>query len=160
MVLAVLVQLAQIVTAVALWRAVFGERGRIHAPSGGALRTFARRALPFAASGIAANLQTRVGPLMLGYLSTSSELGFFAAASRFGSVALNSCRRRGLPERCRSSCTSTAGDPPSAERMARGFDAMPLGGSIASRPSALFAGPVLRMVMVRPSRSRVGASCG
>lgn len=46
-----------------------------------------RRALPFAASGIVANLQTRIGPLMLGYLATPSELGLFAAASRFGHVA-------------------------------------------------------------------------
>jgi O-antigen/teichoic acid export membrane protein len=46
-----------------------------------------RRALPFAASGIVANLQTRVAPLMLGYLSTQAELGLFAAASRVGRVA-------------------------------------------------------------------------
>jgi O-antigen/teichoic acid export membrane protein len=146
MMLAVLVQLAQIVTAVALWRAVFGERGRIHAPSAGALRAFARRALPFAASGIVANLQTRIGPLMLGYLSTSSELGFFAAASRFGSVA------RLVPQAMFAGALPVLShehgrDRASAERMARGFDAMLLGGSIAAAACcALFAGPVLRLV--------------
>jgi O-antigen/teichoic acid export membrane protein len=146
MMLAVLVQLAQIVTAVALWRAVFGERGRIRAPSAGALRAFARRALPFAASGIVANLQTRIGPLMLGYLSTSSELGFFAAASRFGSVA------RLVPQAMFAGALPVLShehgrDRASAERMARGFDAMLLGGSIAAAACcALFAGPVLRLV--------------
>ena len=146
MMLAVLVQLAQIVTAVALWRTVFGERGRIHAPSAGALRVFARRALPFAASGIVANLQTRIGPLMLGYLSTSSELGFFAAASRFGSVA------RLVPQAMFAGALPVLShehgrDRASAERMALGFDALLFGGSIAvAACCALFAGPVLRLV--------------
>jgi O-antigen/teichoic acid export membrane protein len=146
MTLAVLVQLAQIVTAVALWRAVFGDRGRIHAPSVRALRVFVRRALPFAASGIVANLQTRIGPLMLGYLSTSSELGFFAAASRFGSVA------RLVPQAMFAGALPVLShehgrDRASAERMAHGFDAMLLGGSLAvAACSALFAGPILRLV--------------
>ncbi len=85
--LAFIVQLAQIVMAVACWRSVFGDRGRVRVPSTDALMQLARRALPFAASGIVANIQTRIGPLMLGYLSTQSEVGLFAAASRFGSVA-------------------------------------------------------------------------
>jgi O-antigen/teichoic acid export membrane protein len=146
MMLAVLVQLAQIVTAVALWRAVFGERGRIHAPSAGNLRLFARRALPFAASGIVANLQTRIGPLMLGYLSTSSELGFFAAASRFGSVA------RLVPQAMFAGALPVLShehgrDRASAERMARGFDAMLLGGStVVAFFCAVLAGPILRLV--------------
>jgi O-antigen/teichoic acid export membrane protein len=146
MTLAVLVQLAQIVTAVALWRTVFGGRGRIHAPSAGALRVFARRALPFAASGIVANLQTRIGPLMLGYLSTSSELGFFAAASRFGSVA------RLVPQAMFAGALPVLShehgrDRASAERMALGFDAMLLGGTIVvAACCVLFAGPVLRLV--------------
>lgn len=85
--LAVIVQLAQIVTAVACWRTVFGARGRVWLPHADAITALARRALPFAASGIVANVQMRLGPLMLGYLSTQSEVGLFAAASRFGSVA-------------------------------------------------------------------------
>ena len=46
-----------------------------------------RRAIPFAVSGLVANLQARVGPLMLGYLATPAEVGIFAAASRCGTVA-------------------------------------------------------------------------
>jgi len=146
MMLAVLVQVAQIVTAVALWRLVFGERGRVYAPSIGVLRVFARRAMPFAASGIVANLQTRVGPLMLGYLSTSPEVGFFAAASRFGSVA------RLVPQAMFAGALPVLShehgrDGAAAERMARAFDAMLLGGSAAvAIGSALFAVPVLRLV--------------
>jgi O-antigen/teichoic acid export membrane protein len=146
MALAVLVQVAQIATAVALWQPVFGERRRIDAPSVSALRVFARRALPFAASGIVANLQTRVGPLMLGYLSTSPEVGFFAAASRFGSVA------RLVPQAMFAGALPVLShehgrDGAAAERMARAFDAMLLGGSAAvAVGSALFAAPVLRLV--------------
>ena len=146
MVLAVLVQLFQIATAIALWRAVFGERGRIHAPSMGVLRVFARRAMPFAATGIVANLQTRIGPLMLGYLSLSSEVGFFAAASRFGSVA------RLVPQAMFAGALPVLShehgrDSAAAERMACAFDAMLLGGSTAvAVASALFAVPILRLV--------------
>ena len=78
---------AQIATALVCWRRVFGDRGRGRLPSPAALVALVRRALPFAASGIVANVQTRIGPLMLGFLSTQGELGLFAAASRFGSVA-------------------------------------------------------------------------
>lgn len=80
-------QLAQMASAALLWRPVFGASGRAHRLSRRDLRSMLRRALPFAASGIVANLQTRIGPLMLGYLATPSELGLFAAASRFGRVA-------------------------------------------------------------------------
>ena len=85
--LALIVQLAQIVMAVACWRSVFGTGGCVWPPRADAIIALARRALPFAASGIVANVQTRIGPLMLGYLSTQSEVGLFAAASRFGSLA-------------------------------------------------------------------------
>src|SRR3954453_419786 len=87
MTLAVAVQVAQIATAAIAWRRVFGSRGDVRVPRRDALVALLRRALPFAASGIVANAQTRIRPLMLGYWSTASELGLFAAASRFGSVA-------------------------------------------------------------------------
>ena len=87
MTLALVIQLAQIATGIACWRLVFGDRGRVSVPSSDALSILVRRALPFAASGIVANVQTRIGPLLLGYLSSQSEIGLFAAASRFGSVA-------------------------------------------------------------------------
>jgi O-antigen/teichoic acid export membrane protein len=86
MTLAMCVQLAQIATALVLWRTVFGGRARMH-EGREPLMVLMRRALPFAASGIVANLQSRVAPLMLGGLSTSSEVGLFAAASRVGRLA-------------------------------------------------------------------------
>lgn len=85
--LAVCVQLAQIASAIVLWRPVFGVHMRVRLAPAQELLAMLRRALPFAAAGIVANLQTRVAPLMLGYLSTQSELGLFGAASRFGRVA-------------------------------------------------------------------------
>ena len=85
-VLATAVQLAQIATALVLWRRVFAERstaGQRREP----LASLLRRALPFAGAGIVANLDLRVAPLMLGALSTSSAVGLYSAASRFGRFA-------------------------------------------------------------------------
>ena len=68
-----------------------------------------RRALPFAASGIVANVQTRVGPLMLGYLSTPTELG--CSRRRRDSAASRGWRRRRCsPARCPCCRTSTDRD--------------------------------------------------
>lgn len=81
------VQLAQTASALALYRLAFGGRDPIRIPAWRDTAAMLRRALPFAASGLVANLKARVGPLMLGYLSTQAELGAFAAASRFASLA-------------------------------------------------------------------------
>src|SRR4051794_9983633 len=146
MALAVLVQFAQILTAVVCWRAVFAERGRLAVPSTENILRLARRALPFAASGIVANLQTRIGPLMLGYFSTSSELGLFAAASRFGTVA------RLAPQALFAGALPVLShehqrDAASAERVFRAFDMLLLGGTTAVAVAcALFATPVLRLI--------------
>lgn len=83
---AIAVQLAQMASALALWRMAFADEP-IAVPSRFAIWDTFRRALPFAAGGIVANLQTRVAPLMLGYLSTEAELGGFAAAARFATTA-------------------------------------------------------------------------
>jgi len=144
--LALVVQLAQIATAVVCWRTVFGDRERVRLPSPGALAALVRRALPFAASGIVANVQTRVGPLMLGFLSTQAELGLFAAASRFGSVV------RLAPQALFAGALPVLShehqrDRASAGRVFHTFDrgllvlsaAIALGG-------AVFAAPVLRIV--------------
>ena len=85
--IAVAVQAAQIMTALVLWRTAFGPREPIRPPAWRETRATFVRALPFAAAGIVANLQTRMAPLMLGYRSTESELGAFAAAARFGTTA-------------------------------------------------------------------------
>jgi O-antigen/teichoic acid export membrane protein len=83
---AIVVQLAQIATALVLWRRVFADR-RAAPVRREPLGALLRRALPFAGAGIVANLDLRVAPLMLGALSTSSAVGLYAAASRFGRVA-------------------------------------------------------------------------
>jgi len=80
------VQLAQIATGAVLWRAAFAAES-IAWPTRSEIVALVRRALPFAAAGLVANLQTRVAPLLLGYLSTEAELGAFAAAARFGTLA-------------------------------------------------------------------------
>jgi len=84
--IATMAQIGQLLSVMVVWRTAFpGERVRV--PSRTAVKHTCARALPFAASGIVANLQTRVAPLLLGYLSTQSELGAFAAAARFGTTA-------------------------------------------------------------------------
>jgi O-antigen/teichoic acid export membrane protein len=81
--LAAALQLAQIATALALWRPVFGDHTRLklaRLPLGVLLR----RAVPFALTGLAANLHGRVAPLLLGALATPIDVGWFGAASRVG----------------------------------------------------------------------------
>jgi PST family polysaccharide transporter len=83
---AIVVQLLQIATAIVLWRVAFpGDALRI--PSVGVIRGLATCALPFAATGLIANLQTRIAPLLLGYFAAPADLGAFAAAAKFGTLA-------------------------------------------------------------------------
>jgi len=65
----------------------FGAREPIRAGGWRRARATLVRALPFAAAGIVANLQTRIAPLLLGYLSAQTEIGAFAAAAKFGTTA-------------------------------------------------------------------------
>ena len=145
MTLAVVVQLAQIATAAICWRWVFGDQGRLRLPSPDGLVALVRRALPFAASGIVANVQTRVGPLMLGYLSTPSEVGLFAAASRFGTVA------RLAPQAVFAGALPVFShehgrDRASAERVFVTFHRVLFAASAAPAAGcALFAAPLLRL---------------
>lgn len=84
MTLAAALQAAQMATALALWRFVFAVRPALPIKAPTPLFNLLRRALPFAVSGIVANLQARLGPLMLGVLATPSDVGWFGAASRIG----------------------------------------------------------------------------
>jgi len=77
-------QVGQIATALVFWRPIFGGRDRAPLALPPPLVPLLRRALPFAASGVLANLQARLGPLMLGVLATPVEVGWFGAASRIG----------------------------------------------------------------------------
>jgi O-antigen/teichoic acid export membrane protein len=146
MTLAVAVQVAQIATAVVAWRVVFGSRGDVRLPGRDAVVALLRRALPFAATGIVANVQTRIGPLMLGYWSTASELGLFAAASRFGSVA------RMAPQAVFAGALPVLShehgrDRAAAQRVFHLFDRILIGGSaLAAIACAFAAAPVLRIV--------------
>jgi O-antigen/teichoic acid export membrane protein len=144
--LAIAVQVAQIATAAIAWRRVFGSRGDVQVPRRGALVTLLRRALPFAATGLVANAQTRIAPLMLGYWSTASELGLFSAAARFGSVA------RMAPQALFAGALPVLShehdrDPAAARRAFHTFDRMLIAGStLAAIACALGAAPVLRLV--------------
>jgi O-antigen/teichoic acid export membrane protein len=150
MLLALAVQLAQIATAALCWRTVFGDRNHWRLPSIADAWALARRAFPFAASGVIANLQTRNGPMMLGYQSTSSELGLFAAASRFGTVA------RLAPQAMFAGALPVLThehqrDRASAERVFRNVDMILLGATAAiAAASALYAAPALRLVYGAP----------
>jgi O-antigen/teichoic acid export membrane protein len=83
---AIIVQVLQTMTAVVMWRIAFPGEALI-VPNAATVRGLLTRALPFAGTGVIANLQTRTAPLLLGYLATSSELGAFAAAAKFGTLA-------------------------------------------------------------------------
>ena len=52
-----------------------------------ALWKLSGRGLPFAGAGLVANLQARLGPLMLGFFSTPSEVAAFGVATRIEGVA-------------------------------------------------------------------------
>jgi O-antigen/teichoic acid export membrane protein len=84
---AIATQAAEIATAIVLWRPVFGDRGAPRRARPAELRTTLGRAWPFAVTGLVANVQARVAPLMLGYLAPPIELGWFGAALRVAGVA-------------------------------------------------------------------------
>lgn len=159
MTVAIAIQFAQIASAILGWRLVFGDRGRLRVPSAGSLPPLLRRALPFAASGIVANVQTRIGPLMLGYLSTTSELGLFAVASRFGTVA------RLAPQAVFAGALPVLShdhghDRASAERVFVTFDRVLIAASIAAAAAcALWSAPLLRLVFGASFSAAAPALC-
>jgi O-antigen/teichoic acid export membrane protein len=144
--LATLLQAAQITVAVALWKAVFGERAVVRSPSPADLRELFRRAVPFAAAGIVANLQTRIAPLALGYWSTEVDLGWFAAASRFGKAARLAPQAMfagALPVLSHEYGRQGA----AARPMFRAFDRALVAFCLAmAAPCILFAAPLLRLL--------------
>ncbi len=153
--IALVVQLLQVVTALALWRRAFGHAEPLRVESWRGARETLTRALPFAAAGVVANMQTRLAPLMLGYLSTSSELGAFAAAARFGTTARlapGAIFAGALPV-----LAHAHGDPPERSRAAfASFDrAFAVLAVATTLPGLLFAAPLLRLVY---GRDFVGAA--
>lgn len=143
--IAVAVQWLQTVSALVLWRFAFGA-DRIRIPAWHTMGATLVRAIPFAAAGIVANLQTRVGPLLIGYLSTQTEVGAFAAAAKFGATARlapGAIFAGALPV---LSAEHDAGGE-SAPRAFASFDRAFVLLAVATMvPGVLFARPLLRLI--------------
>jgi len=137
-------QLAEMATAILLWKAVFGDRatGMTRPP----LLATLRRAAPFAITGLVANLQARTAPLMLGYLAAPVELGYFGAASRVGRLAKltpSAIFAGALPVLSREYTR----DRDEAQRVSRVLDRILLISSLCGVAVALvFAAPLMRIV--------------
>jgi O-antigen/teichoic acid export membrane protein len=137
-------QLAEMATAIVLWKAVFGDRAtRGTRPP---LLATLRRAAPFAITGLVANLQARIAPLMLGYLAAPVELGYFGAASRVGRLAKltpSAIFAGALPVLSREYTR----DRDAAQRVSRALDRILLISALCGVAVALvFAAPLMRIV--------------
>ncbi|MGE5245796.1 MAG: lipopolysaccharide biosynthesis protein [Betaproteobacteria bacterium] len=86
LVLAALVQGAQALAALVLWRAA-APGDRLAAPSPALAWGLLRRSWPFALSSLLANAQARVAPLLLGALAGAGDVASFGVAVRLESVA-------------------------------------------------------------------------
>jgi O-antigen/teichoic acid export membrane protein len=137
-------QFAEIATAVVLWKPVFGDRATRITPA--PLLATLRRAAPFAITGLVANLQARIAPLMLGYLAAPVELGYFGAASRVGRAA------RLTPSAIFAGALPVlsgeyARDRDGATRVSRALDRILLITALCGVAGALvFAAPLMRIV--------------
>lgn len=85
--LAAAVQAVQLLIAVATLSAVRLADDRFEWPRTADVWRTLRAALPFALGGVVANAQTRVAPLLLGYMSANAEVASFGAAWRLGNAA-------------------------------------------------------------------------
>jgi O-antigen/teichoic acid export membrane protein len=80
------VQVAQLVVALAAWRMVAPD-DRLERPSARGLWTFVSRAFPFALTGIVANTQARMGPILLGWLGSPGDVASIGVALRLAGIA-------------------------------------------------------------------------
>src|SRR5262249_8832142 len=139
------VQLAQIATTAVLWPSAFSGASIVW-PAPSEVLTLLRRALPFAAAGLVANLQTRIGPLLLGYLSTEADVGASAAAARFGPLgrrAPGAVFAGALPVLSREFSKASR----SGARTQAAFDrALTVFAISAALPMVLVAAPLVRIV--------------
>jgi O-antigen/teichoic acid export membrane protein len=84
--LAVLVQVAQFLAAIAVWRLI-APQDRFEPPTLRVAARLLRRGVPFTLTGLVANAQTRLAPLVLGYAGTAGELASFGVAARMEGIA-------------------------------------------------------------------------
>jgi O-antigen/teichoic acid export membrane protein len=137
------VQIVQLVAAMMLWSEASGPGRHIVAPTILETWRLARRAFPFAVSGVVANIQERLGPMLLGAMASTTDVASFGAAWRIGSAA------RMLPQ-----AALGGGLPVLSEETARGghrstrarFERL-LGifGAVAAPLIALLAVPLVRI---------------
>jgi O-antigen/teichoic acid export membrane protein len=141
--LAAAVQAVQLLAVGVCWRGAAGAGNVLQWPSARSTVALLRRALPFAISGLVANVQERLGPLMLGRLAGVGEVASFGAAWRIGSAA------RMVPQ-----AALGGGLPVLAEEAARGrpqetllrFERMlAIFAAAAAGAIALFAGPLVQL---------------
>jgi O-antigen/teichoic acid export membrane protein len=106
--------------------------------------------LPFAATGLGANLQLRVAPLMLGAMATPAELGWFGAASRVGRavrLAPQALLAGALPVLSREYGIDRSGADAVSRTIDRALTALSFCGAIAL---ALLAAPLMRLLLGAP----------
>jgi len=84
--LAAAVQFAQLVVAVAAWRLIAPD-DRLARPSARSTWTSLKRAFPFALTGIVANAQARLGPILLGVMGTAGDVALLGVALRLDGMA-------------------------------------------------------------------------
>jgi O-antigen/teichoic acid export membrane protein len=80
------VQVMQLFIALIGWRMV-APGDRLERPSARSTWTSLQRAFPFALTGIVANAQTRMGPILIGVSGTTADLASLGAAQRLEGLA-------------------------------------------------------------------------
>jgi O-antigen/teichoic acid export membrane protein len=137
------VQCAQLIIALTAWRIVAPDDG-LERPSVREAWMLVRRALPFALTGIVANTQARMGPILLGVLGTPADVAALGVAIRLERIA------RRLP-----SAAFGAALPVFSHEMARGraaqlrtqFDGILRGFALtAAAVLVIGAGPIVQSV--------------
>jgi len=144
-----------------LWRSIFGNENRKPGtenrertlnlePRTRNPIALLHRALPFAATGLVANLQLRVAPLMLGAMATPAELGWYGAASRVGravKLAPQAVFAGALPVLSHEYGRDRTGAHRVSRSIGRALAVLSSGAAIAL---ALLAAPLMRLLFGAP----------
>jgi O-antigen/teichoic acid export membrane protein len=136
------VQVLQIAAALALWRFT-SSAGGLEWPSWRSGWSLLRRAYPFAVVGVAGNIQSRLAPLMLGYMAGAPDVAGFGVAAKFGRAA------RIFPQAGFAAALPVLSHEVAhgeAESVRAGFDGYVMWFAIAAATCLLFgARPILRL---------------